>query len=64
MKTEKTRPVFVLDKHLTYLDNLRESGATNMLGAGAYIESEFDLPKIVAREILSYWMETFGKTTR
>jgi hypothetical protein len=43
-----------------YLDNLRESGATNMFGAGAWIEETFSLPKPVARRLLREWMTTFG----
>jgi hypothetical protein len=58
------RPTFCTDEHLEYLDVLRESGATNMFGAGTWLESEFGLTKAVAREILFYWMDTFGKEDR
>ena len=34
------RPAFVEDKHLTYLDKLRESGVTNMYGARPYLISD------------------------
>jgi hypothetical protein len=47
------------DEYLEYLDDLRESGVTNMYGAGEYLEAEFGLSKITAREYLRYWMETF-----
>lgn len=64
------RPDFVTDEHLEYLDNLRESGETNIFGAGPYLDNAFpelsdgrssrhSSPK--ARAILSYWMETFGE---
>ena len=46
----------------TYLDNLRESGETNMFGAGTYVESEFGISKNEARELLTGWMEAYGKT--
>ena len=46
----------------TYLDNLRESGVTNMFGAGSYMESEFGISKSEARELLTGWMEAYGKT--
>lgn len=48
---------------LTYLDRPRESGRTNMLGAGAYLEDNFNLNKRDARNVLIYWMETFSDKT-
>ena len=59
-----TRPESVMDEHLEYLDGLRESGVTNMFGAGAYLEKEFNLSQREARAILSYWMKTFGDDSR
>lgn len=56
------RPIIVRSEHLKYLDRLRVSGKTNMLGAGSYLERNFDLTQAEAREILGYWMRTF--TTR
>lgn len=58
------RPTFITDEHLEYLDNLRDSGVTNMFGAGQYLETEFNLTRPVAREILTYWMQTFGNVRR
>jgi hypothetical protein len=49
-------------EHFEYLDALRESGVTNMFGAGAYLEDHFDLSKNDARDILFEWMDSFGKT--
>ena len=43
-----------------YLDDLRESGITNMFGASPYIEAEFDMDKRIAYKYLSRWMETFS----
>ena len=54
------RPDVVTDKHLEYLDNLRESGRTNMFGAGSYIERSFNINSEDAGIILSYWMKTFS----
>lgn len=54
----------VEEKYLVYLDQLRESGVTNMLGAGEYLEAQFDLSKKEAKEILIYWMKTFGERLR
>lgn len=55
------RPSIVEDSHLTYLDDLRESGVTNMYGAGAYLERTFsELNRNEAHDILGYWMVTFS----
>lgn len=48
------------DEVNAYLDMLRESGVTNMFGAGSYIEEEFDVDKRTARKFLTTWMETFS----
>ena len=55
------RPVVVEDEHLIYLDNLRESGDTNMFGAGLYLENAFGLNEDAARKVLTYWMRTFSQ---
>ena len=45
-----------------YLDELRESGATNMYGAGAYLTMQFEeLDKKKATQILMKWMKEFLK---
>lgn len=61
---ELKRPDGVTDEHLKYLDGLRESGRTNMFGAGAYVESRFFLSRAEARKIVLYWMETFDNPAR
>jgi len=58
------RPDVVTDEHLEFLDDLRESGETNMFGAGTYIQSHFGVDKRVAKEITLYWMRTFGDEDR
>ena len=59
------RPTFCGDEHLEYLDDLRESGETNMFGARPYLRAEYpELTKQEARDILSYWMETFSNQKR
>lgn len=55
------RPDFCEDYHLEYLDDLRESGVTNMFGAAPYLVRKFDTDKRDARKILVYWMETFSE---
>ena len=51
----------VNEKYYQYLDALRESGAINILGAGAYLERNFRLNKTTARAILMKWMETYSE---
>ena len=58
MKIE--RPEIVTEEHLDYLDDLRESGVTNMYGAGAYLERTFKVDNKDAIAILSYWRKTFS----
>ena len=58
------RPEVVNDEMLVYLDGLRESGVTNMFGAGSYVEADFDLNRKDANTVLKYWMETFDNETR
>ena len=54
------RPDLVKDEHLVYLDDLRDSGATNMFGAGSYLQEVFGLDKRASRTILAYWMQSIG----
>ena len=49
----------IKEKHLKFLDSLRKSGATNMLGAGQFLEAEFNINKKDAMQILVYWMKNF-----
>ena len=39
-----------------YLEELRESGVTNMFGAAPYLAERFDMPVRDAREVLQDWM--------
>lgn len=43
-----------------YLDELRNSGVTNMLGAGPFLADEFDLDRKTAGKVLSDWMGTYS----
>jgi hypothetical protein len=62
---QAVKPDFVddetLEEYLEYLDELRESGETNMFGARPYLMDEFDLNKDEAGKVLHYWMATFGE---
>ena len=53
-------PDGLTEEHLDFLDLLRESGQTNMFGAGPYLTAEFGLDKREARKYLEFWMKTFG----
>ncbi len=44
-----------------YLEQLRETGETNMFGAGVYLEKHFKLPKGKAREYLADWMKQYNQ---
>lgn len=57
--TEK--PEGLEDEHLWFLDDLRESGITNMYGAAPYLARAFDLDDDTSRAYLIYWMRTFGE---
>ena len=60
----ESRPKIVKDEHLTFLDELRETGAINMFGAAPYLAEAFEMNKQEARRVLMYWMETFGEELR
>jgi len=61
MDNKIERPSIVAEEHLTFLDNLRESGATNMFGAGPYVEQSFGVSSREAKEIVVYWMNSFDE---
>ncbi len=50
-----------LAEYYQFLDDLRESGVTNMYGAGAYLEEEFGMSAKEARTVLKQWMRSFSK---
>lgn len=58
--SNETKPEGMTEEHFNYLDNLRESGVTNMWGAAAYLEEALDVPKQDAKKYLAHWMATFG----
>jgi hypothetical protein len=56
------RPPFVTDEHLEFLDDLRESGETNMFGARPYLAAAFPaLSEPESSKALSYWMASFSE---
>ena len=47
--------------YFDYLTKLRDSGVTNMFGAGSYLQAEFGIDKGTARQILAKWMRSFDE---
>jgi hypothetical protein len=59
------RPNKLIEDHLYFLDDLRESGVTNMFGASPYLKNEFsELTEKECSKILTYWMKTFSRKER
>lgn len=59
---QTAKPEALNEEHLVYLDELRESGATNMFGARPWLMEAFpELTDKEASAILSYWMKTFSE---
>ena len=48
-----------LSECFDYLDDLRESGVTNMFGATPYVKRACKLTAPQAKEALMFWMRTF-----
>ena len=44
-----------------YLDELRESGETNMFGAAPYVAQHFECGKHMSRKYVASWMKNFNK---
>lgn len=61
MPEQTERPAIATDEILEYLDELRESGVTNMYGAGSYLEAEFCLSVEESTTVLLYWMHSFSE---
>ena len=59
-KLKKKKPDGMTDEHFDYLDELRESGRTNMFGAAAYLIGEMNVSRLDASKYVSYWIVTFS----
>ena len=51
--TEQEKKIF------KYLNNLRDSGVTNMFGSGPYVQKRFGLDKNTASKFVTLWMRNF-----
>jgi len=49
-----------LTEYFSFLDELRESGVTNMYGSPPYLTRKFGLPSRDARRVFVLWSETIG----
>ena len=50
-------------KYFIYLNELRESGITNMFGAAPFLEDEFpELNRQEAKDVLMKWMDSFDES--
>ena len=45
-----------------YLVKLRDSGVTNMFGAGIYLQDKFSMDSREARSALAHWMKNFKES--
>jgi hypothetical protein len=53
----------MIDKYLhyfVYLDELREGGTINMMGAPRELQFEFGIDKLEARKIFGLWTKQFN----
>ena len=44
-----------------YLEELRESGETNMYGAYKYVMDDFEVDKKMAMKLVKTWMESYNE---
>jgi len=51
---------YQLCDYFEFLDDLRQSGKTNMFGAAPYLAERFDLDLHEARDTLRRWQDTFS----
>ena len=51
-------------EYYLYLEELRQSGITNMYGAAPYLAEEFNLKIRDAREILCNWMNNYEEISK
>lgn len=61
MMSENTKYTEQENEVFAFLDELRNSGVTNMFGASPYVASQFDLKSPEAKMLLIRWMKTFSE---
>lgn len=50
-----------IEKYVIYLEELRQSGKTNMYGATPYLQKAFGITYEKAKEVLLYWMNHYNE---
>jgi hypothetical protein len=58
---DPTRPAAATDDLLQFLDELRESGITDMTGAPLFLSRAHGISIEEAREALTYWTDTYPR---
>lgn len=58
---EKRLELIEKNEKFVFLDQLRNSGETNMFGAVPYLQARFGLLYNEAKDVLVEWMETFDE---
>ena len=51
-------------EYYVYLEELRQSGETNMLCASPYLQAEYGLNPREARKVLGNWMENYDELVK
>lgn len=65
MATEKNEGIKEEYKdYYMFLEELRESGVTNMFGAAPYLQKEFDMGKEESYTVLSNWMNNYSEISK
>ena len=57
MEERKSKPDHFKDEHVAYLEELRDNGSINMMGAAIYLQKRFFLTEEQAKAILFYWFD-------
>lgn len=52
------------EQYKEFLDDLSDSGETNMLGAGSYLIEEYGLEKQEARRIIAWYLSLYNQYGR
>lgn len=52
------------EKEFKFLEELRQSGQTNMYGASPYLREEFNISKAESYEILNQWMTRYDELSK
>jgi len=51
-------------EYYVYLEELRQSGETNMFGASPYLQAEYGLNPKEARRVLGNWIENYDELVK